>query len=118
MGTSSRILILRRKGTTRRIMSPLKVRLIIALVVVLSAACMADGPMPIFVRNLTGQKWTLDVKPTDTVETLKQMNYAKQGIPTDQQRLIFRGRQLSEGRTVADYNTEKESTLMLVLRVL
>ena len=98
-------------------MSPLKVHLIIALVVLLSTACMAEGPMQIFVKSLTGKTWTLDVKPTDTIESLMQMNYVKQQIPTNQQRLIFRGRQLEESRTIADYNIEKESTIHLVLRI-
>ena len=98
-------------------MSPLKVRLIIALVVLLSAACMAEGPMKIFVKNLTGQTWTLDVKPTDTVESLMQMNYEKQQIPSNKQRLMFRGRQLEESRTIADYNIQEMSTIYLVLRI-
>ena len=75
------------------------------------------GSMQIFVKTLTGRTITLDVDSADSIEDVKQQIQDRQGIPTDQQRLVHAGKELVEGRTLADHNVQQDANLILVMNL-
>lgn len=75
------------------------------------------GARQVFIKTLTGKTFTLNVDPETTVDDLKTMIMYKEGLPPDQQRLVFAGKQMEDGRTLAEYKIVCESTIHLILRL-
>ena len=73
--------------------------------------------MQIFIKTLNGKTLTLDAVHNESVGKLKVKIFEKEGVPTEQQRLLFSGKQLEDSRTIGDYNIQKSNTLHLCLRL-
>lgn len=73
--------------------------------------------MQIFVKTVNGKTIAVDVEPSDSVQSLKQTIFDREGIKVDEQRLIYAGKQLDDERTIDDYGIQKEATIHLVLRL-
>jgi len=77
----------------------------------------ANGSKQIFIKTLQGKTITMDVNDSDTIGAIKHRIFEKEGIPVDQQRLVFNGKQLEDAQTISSYGIEADSNIHLVLRL-
>ena len=75
------------------------------------------GGMQVFVKTLSGKTISVECEPDESIESLKEKILAKEGVPPDQQRIIFGGKQLDAQKSLSDYDIDDDSTLQLVLRL-
>jgi ubiquitin C len=81
------------------------------------ASASASGTKQIFIKTLQGKTLTLDVNDNDTIASIKDKIAEKEGIPQEQQRLVFNGKQLEDKNTIAEYGIENDASIHLVLRL-
>ena len=77
----------------------------------------AGTAFQIFIKTLTGKSLTLVVRKEDSIKELKEKIQVKQGIPANQQRIVYAEKQLQDDKTLSDYDISKDATLHLVLRL-